>query len=191
LVKDRHGEDNVNIRDSQRRQATLEQDLLEADKENEKLSADLSVLESQMLVLQGALTVLPACFCVVAFIAPLQVAAAERDEILAKHDRADAAHASSDARIDELHAALVDAQTLVRETSLERDEIEKAAQMAAQAAAKNESAMRIHLDNTLAENTRLRETTVASESAKADAALMELQQLRVENDRLDAENVQG
>ena len=56
LLRDRDGKNDGRSRDNLRRQATLERDLLEADKENEKLRAELCVLESQMAVLQGALT---------------------------------------------------------------------------------------------------------------------------------------
>lgn len=114
--------------------------------------------------------------------------AAERDEILSKHDRVDVACTSSHARIEELQAALMDAQTQIHANSFQQDKSEKAALKAAQAVAKSETAMRIQLDRALAENAQLRETTVASERAKADAALTELKQARAETERLDSEN---
>lgn len=56
----RHGEDDGNrARDERRKREAYERDLLEADKENEQIRAELSILESQVVVLQGALTALP------------------------------------------------------------------------------------------------------------------------------------
>ena len=54
----RRGEDDGNrTRDERRKREAYERDLLEADKENEQIRAELSTLESQVVVLQGALTV--------------------------------------------------------------------------------------------------------------------------------------
>ena len=50
------GDDGGHALDERRRHVAYERDLLEADKENEQMRAELSTLESQVVVLQGALT---------------------------------------------------------------------------------------------------------------------------------------
>ena len=53
---ERSGADGGRVLDQRRRHMAYEHDLLEADKENEQMTAELSTLESQVVVLQGALT---------------------------------------------------------------------------------------------------------------------------------------
>lgn len=121
----------------------------------------------------------------------LQVTAAERDEILAMRDRSDAALDNLEVKLEELHLTLEEARAQLHDLSSERDAIEQAAQRAARVAAKNEHAMRIQLESSLAENAQLRETTVAVEREKAEQALLELKKERAEAERLDAENVRA
>ena len=167
-----------------------ERDLLEADKENEGIRAELSTLESHIVVLQGALTVFT---CVIGWFgacsdSALQVTAAERDEILAMRDRSDAELESSAARVDELELTLEETHSQLHDLSLERDAIDQEAKRAAQVAAQKEHSMRIQLEGALAETAQLRETTVATERDKAEKALLELKKERAETLRLDAEN---
>jgi len=192
LLRGRHEEDDgIRVRDKLRRQAAHERDLLETDRENQQMRAEISVIESQMAVMRGALT------------APtrahsnriqrnqiiFQVTAAERDEILAMRDRLEISLETSEMKTEELQSALEEAHAQLASVTLERDEIEQVAQQAAQTAAQNECAMRIQLEHTLAENAQLRETTVASEKMKSEHALNDLERALAETRRLDSENV--
>ena len=57
MLRGRHEEDDgIRVRDKLRRQAAHERDLLETDRENQQMRAEISVIESQMAVMRGALT---------------------------------------------------------------------------------------------------------------------------------------
>jgi len=117
------------------------------------------------------------------------VTAAERDEMLTSRDRSETARENLDEKIEELQSALAGAYAEVQVVSRERDEMASAAQMTSQATAQKEHVARLRLETTLAENAQLRETTVASERAKAEQALSELEKERAARERLDLENV--
>ena len=109
--------------------------------------------------------------------------------MLTLRDRSETARENLDEKIEELQSALAGAYAEVQVVSRERDEMASAAQMTSQATAQKEHVARLRLETTLAENAQLRETTVASERAKAEQALSELEKERAARERLDLENV--
>ena len=103
-------------------------------------------------------------------------------------DRSDTALEDSDTKKQELQSALEDAHSQLHELSLERDAMDEVLQKAARVAAQNERNIRIQLECSLAENAKLRETTVSGEREKAEHARLELEKERLETERLDTEN---
>lgn len=103
-------------------------------------------------------------------------------------DKSDTALEDSETKKEELQLALEDAHSQLHELSLEHDVTDEVLQKAARTAAQNERNMRIQLESALAENAKLRETTVAGEREKAENARIELESERLETGRLDTEN---
>ena len=109
--------------------------------------------------------------------------------MLVMRDRSESTLEDSTMRIEELRLAFEEATVQIQELSAERDSINEAAQKACSLTTQNEHNIRIKLEAAVAENLKLRETTVASERGKAERALLELKKERAETERLDAENV--
>ena len=109
--------------------------------------------------------------------------------MLVMRDRSESTLEDSTMRIEELRLAFEEATVQIQELSAERDSINEAAQKACSLTTQNEHNIRIKLEAAVAENLKLRETTVASERGKAERAFLELKKERAETERLDAENV--
>jgi hypothetical protein len=153
---------------------TYERNLLEADQENEQIRAEMSTLESQVLVLQGALA----------------VTAAERDEILAIRERNDVALEHSETKIEELNLLLEEARVQIQELSAERDAIDDALQATTKVVAQNEQKFRAQLEDSLVEIAKLRDTATLDNQEKMKQVQLELERAYLDAGRLDAENVE-
>lgn len=153
---------------------TYERNLLEADQENEQIRAEMSTLESQVLVLQGALA----------------VTAAERDEILAMRERSDVALEHSETKIEELDSTLEEAHVQIQELSAERDAIDDALQATTKVVAQNEQKFRAQFEDSLVEIAKLRNTATLGNQEKMKQVQLELERAYLDAERLDAENVE-
>ena len=98
--------------------------------------------------------------------------------MLVMRDRSESTLEDSTMRIEELRLAFEEATVQIQELSAERDSINEAAQKACSLTTQNEHNIRIKLEAAVAENLKLRETTVASERGKAERAFLELKKER-------------